>query len=145
MLNFELCFDIRYQCSNEEIIMTANSPWGDGYPRAGHLKGYPSIPKSVYSCSIPNQMQWSLTSSITLLQLARWLDSRQEKVKPEKSRLSWAHWMASETHDLKKVPAAKRLYLRTSQRTSLFGSRVKGSLNMRTGMRYMSLLEPSAW
>lgn len=33
----------------------------------------------------------------------------------------------------------------TSQRTSLFGSRVNGSLNMQTGTRYMSLLEPSAW
>lgn len=43
------------------------------------------------------------------------------------------------------VPAGKRLYLRTSQRTSLFGSRLNGSLNMLTGMRYMSLLEPSAW
>lgn len=43
------------------------------------------------------------------------------------------------------VPAGKRLYLRTSQRTSLLGSSVNGSLNMQTGMRYMSLLEPSAW
>lgn len=43
------------------------------------------------------------------------------------------------------VPAGKRLYFRTSQRTSLFGSSVNGSLKMRTGLRYMSLLEPSAW
>lgn len=35
--------------------------------------------------------------------------------------------------------------MRTSHRTSLFGSRVNGSLNMQTGTRYMSLLEPSAW
>lgn len=46
---------------------------------------------------------------------------------------------------VKTVPAGKRLYFRTSQMTSLLGSRVNGSLNMRTGTRYMSLLEPSAW
>ena len=42
-------------------------------------------------------------------------------------------------------PAGLRLYLRTSHRTSLLGSKVKGSLNIQTGMRNMSLLEPSAW
>lgn len=43
------------------------------------------------------------------------------------------------------LPAGFRLYLRTSQRTSLLGSRVNGSRNMWTGMRNISLLEPSAW
>lgn len=36
------------------------------------------------------------------------------------------------------------MYFSTSQSTSLLGSRQKGSLNMRTGTRNMSLLEPSA-
>lgn len=42
-------------------------------------------------------------------------------------------------------PADWRLYLKTSQRTSLLGSLRKGSRNMAAGRRYMSLLEPSAW
>lgn len=41
-------------------------------------------------------------------------------------------------------PAGFLLYFSTSQSTSLLGSRQKGSLNMRTGTRNMSLLEPSA-
>lgn len=36
------------------------------------------------------------------------------------------------------------MYFSTSQSTSLLGSRQKGSLNMQTGTRNMSLLEPSA-
>lgn len=54
-------------------------------------------------------------------------------------------WQENVDRIVKIVPAGKRLYFRTSQRTSLLGSRVNGSLNMRTGMRNMSLLEPSAW
>lgn len=89
-------------------------------------------------------MECSLTSSITLLQLIRWLVSR-------KWRKKWVDLVHSELimtfgdRNVTNVPAGKRLYLKTSQRTSLFGSRVNGSLNMQTGMRYMSLLEPSAW
>lgn len=41
-------------------------------------------------------------------------------------------------------PAGFLLYFSTSQSTSLLGSRQKGSLNMQTGTRNMSLLEPSA-
>ena len=40
-------------------------------------------------------------------------------------------------------PAGFRLYLKTSQNTSLLGSLQKGSRNMAGGTRYMSLLEPS--
>lgn len=58
---------------------------------------------------------------------------QKKKIKEKKRKTPWT------------LPAGKRLYLRTSQRTSLFGSRLNGSLNMLTGMRYMSLLEPSAW
>lgn len=36
------------------------------------------------------------------------------------------------------------MYFSTSHSTSLLGSRQKGSLNMQTGTRNMSLLEPSA-
>lgn len=42
-------------------------------------------------------------------------------------------------------PADWRLYLKTSQSTSLLGSLRKGSRNMAAGRRYMSLLEPSDW
>lgn len=42
-------------------------------------------------------------------------------------------------------PADWRLYLKTSQRTSLLGSLRKGSRNIAAGRRYMSLLEPSDW
>lgn len=59
--------------------MTADSPWGAGNPFVGQLKGCPSIPRSVYSCSMPNQIQCSLTCSITLLQLARWLVSKKKE------------------------------------------------------------------
>lgn len=43
------------------------------------------------------------------------------------------------------LPAGIRLYLSTSHSTSLLGSLLKGSLNMATGIRNMSLLEPSDW
>lgn len=43
------------------------------------------------------------------------------------------------------TPAGFRLYLKTSQNTSLLGSLRKGSRNMAAGTRYMSLLEPSDW
>lgn len=42
-------------------------------------------------------------------------------------------------------PAGLRLYMSTSQSTSLLGSFLNGSLNMATGIRNMSLLEPSDW
>lgn len=45
----------------------------------------------------------------------------------------------------KTSPARFRLYFRTSHKTSLLGSRVKGSLNILTGIKNMSLLEPSDW
>lgn len=127
--------------------MTADSPWGAGNPFVGQLKGCPSIPRSVYSCSMPNQIQCSLTCSITLLQLARWLVSKKEKKQQNLFVLNLTAWNYDKKTwtDLWKLPAGKRLYLRTSQRTSLLGSRVNGSLNMRAGTRYMSLLEPSAW
>lgn len=67
------------EVTKQERKMTANSPWGDGYPLGGQLNGCPSIPKSVYSCSMPNQMLCSLTSSITLLQLCRWLVSSRDR------------------------------------------------------------------
>lgn len=54
------------------------APWGAGYPLAGQLYGCPSIPRRVYSCSMPNQMQCSFTCSITFLQLALWLVSEQQ-------------------------------------------------------------------
>lgn len=44
-----------------------------------------------------------------------------------------------------RVPAGLRLYLSTSQSTSLLGSFLNGSLNMAAGIRNMSLLEPSDW
>lgn len=56
--------------------MTARLPWGAGNPFGGQLNGCPSVPRSVYSCSIPNQIWCSLTFSITLLQLALWLVSK---------------------------------------------------------------------
>lgn len=42
-------------------------------------------------------------------------------------------------------PAGWRLYVSTSQSTSLLGSFLNGSLNRATGIRNMSLLEPSDW
>lgn len=94
---------------------------------------------------MPNQMQCSFTCSITLLQLARWLVSTgQERDSSEREQV----YVRNRLKKVKSeaiVPAGIRLYLRTSQRTSLLGSRENGSLNMRTGLRYMSLLEPSDW
>lgn len=122
------------------------APWGAGYPLAGQLYGCPSTPRRVYSCSMPNQMQCSFTCSITLVQLALWLVSENKPavtllVPSRRSNFHQEDGDGGETF----LPAGNRLYLRTSQSTSLFGSRVNGSLNMLTGTRYMSLLEPSAW
>ena len=126
-----------------------HSPWGSGYPCTGQLKGCPSTPNSVYSCSIPNQMQCSSTFCIAFSQLARWLLSRKQKVKTKPIRACFILSALSENQWIvplkKKVPAGRRLYLKTSQSTSLLGSRMNGSRNMQTGFRYMSLLEPSAW
>ena len=139
-----------YGVTRQERKVTADSPWGAGYPLGGQLNGCPSIPRSVYSCSMPNQMLCSLTCSITLLQLCRWLVSSQDTKSDQLVCLELPECYY-ETKDMAMdgnvniVPAGKRLYFRTSQRTSLFGSSVNGSLKMRTGLRYMSLLEPSAW
>ena len=174
----------------------------------GQPNGCPSVPRRVYSCSIPNQGCWLDTISIIRLQVYRRFVSRTEKrheayehlhlhssfplpftvrvpaalVKnPRTSPLSttstlFAFYFQDKdyfcvTHDAKGInsiwinppfplprnttstrrrekvhsPADWRLYLKTSQRTSLFGSLRKGSRNMAAGRRYMSLLEPSAW
>lgn len=138
------------EVTKHERKMSADSPWGAGYPLGGQLNGCPSIPKSVYSCSMPNQMLCSLICSITLLQLCRWLVSSRDRksdqlVCPELPGCYYEKKDIAVDGNVNNVPAGKRLYFRTSQRTSLFGSSVNGSLKMRTGLRYMSLLEPSAW
>lgn len=67
--------------NKEEWNLAADSPWGAGYPFVGQPKGYLSVPKSVYSCSMPNHKACSLTFSITFLQLARWLVSIKQRQK----------------------------------------------------------------
>lgn len=55
--------------------MTARSPCGPGKPLDGQPKGWPSVPRMVYSCSMPNQGCWSFTISIILLHVTRRLVS----------------------------------------------------------------------
>lgn len=57
--------------------VTVHSPWGPGNPLDGQPKGWPSVPRMVYSCSIPNQGCWSFTISIIFLHVIRRLVSAE--------------------------------------------------------------------
>lgn len=50
-------------------------PCGPGKPLLGQPNGCPSVPRIVYSCSMPNQGTWFSTMSITFLHVKRRLVS----------------------------------------------------------------------
>lgn len=52
------------------------------------------MPSSVYSCSMPNQMQCSFTCSITSLQRTLWLVSEQRGRKPTAITLHVRPWLS---------------------------------------------------
>ena len=128
-------------------------PWGPGNPLDGQPKGCPSVPRMVYSCSMPNQGCWSFTISITLLHASRRFVS---VCSTQFLRLSTDPFHTPHTTQIVYInnvnvkatvmsPVGLWLYFITSHSTSLLGSLRNGSRNIAAGMRYMSLLEPSDW
>lgn len=61
----------------EAKAVTVSSPCGPGKPLDGQPKGWPSVPRMVYSCSMPNQGCWSFTISIIFLHVMRRLVSAE--------------------------------------------------------------------
>lgn len=69
----QVSFSFRKQVYARAV--TACSPCGPGKPLDGQPKGWPSVPRMVYSCSMPNQGCWSFTISIIFLHVTRRLVS----------------------------------------------------------------------
>lgn len=76
-------------------------PCGPGKPLDGQPNGCPSIPRMVYSCSMPNQGCWSNTISITFLHVPRRLVSaKNQDAHIKQCTVAWARY-ASVTFFLK--------------------------------------------
>lgn len=91
------------------------APWGAGKPLAGQLKGWPSMPSRVYSCSMPNQMQCSFTCSITSLQRTLLLVSEQQARKAAAISLLVRRRLSSRQEEVVKG-AAEESHLQGSAR-----------------------------
>lgn len=69
--------------SNTNTIWKPSVPCGPGKPLEGQPNGWPSVPRMVYSCSIPNQGCWSFTISINFLhEIRRLVSGREIKKNP---------------------------------------------------------------
>lgn len=69
--------------SNTNRTWKPSVPCGPGKPLEGQPNGWPSVPRMVYSCSIPNQGCWSFTISITFLhEIRRLVSGGQIKINP---------------------------------------------------------------
>ena len=122
--------------------MRRSLPCGPGKPLEGQPKGCPSVPRIVYSCSMPNKGCWFSTISMIFLHVKRRLVSVQKcHLVITKRYLN----KGNHTSRSPALPAGFRLYFSTSHRTSLLGSLRNGSRNIAEGIKYISLLEPSDW